>query len=112
MQNLLGIIIWLLLLSDPSLTIVSVHFCLDYTLSIDYSHFDFRRLDYKDVWTIPIGLLGRLDYQNLDYTQNTLSFRLHLLRLFWIVLGIFFFKKKALNRPKKTYKDRGGSKKG
>ena len=35
-------------------------------------HLDYRRLDYKDVWTIPIGLLVHLDYQNLDYIPSRL----------------------------------------
>ena len=46
-----------------------------------------------------------MDYQNLDYTPNTLSFRLHLFRIFWIVLGIFFFTKRPqidLRRLTKT----------
>ena len=45
----------------PHLDLKEVHACLDYTLT-NYSHLDYRRLDYKNVWTIPIGLLVHLDY--------------------------------------------------
>ena len=43
----------------------------DYNLKKRYQK-DYRRLDYKDVWTIPIGLLVHLDYDNLDYAPNRL----------------------------------------
>ena len=72
----------------------TLHACLDYPL-VDYSHLDSRRLDYKAiwttpntydiwtiaVWTIPIGLLVHLDYQNLDYIPNRLHCHLDYIRI-------------------------------
>ena len=63
--------------------------CLDYTL-MNYSHLEYRRLDDKDFWTTPIGLLG-----HLDYTQNKLHCNLT------IFDSAIYFHMKTLKRPEK-----------
>ena len=52
-----------------------VHYCLDYILM------DYHRLEYKEICTIPIGLLSHLDYQNLNYTPNRIHCHLDYIRL-------------------------------
>ena len=69
---------------------------VDYTL-MDYSHLDYTNLDYEDIQTIPTGLLGHLDCQNLDYTQNRLQCHLYCIHLDYFGLRNVFSYKYALD---------------
>ena len=47
-------------------------------------------MDYKDVWTIPIGLLVYLDNQNLDYTPNRVHYHLDYIRQTMLNCAMYF----------------------
>ena len=63
---------------------------LDYTLLDIVWCLDYRSLDYKDVWTIPIGLLVYLDNQNLDYTPNRVHYHLDYIRQTMLNCAMYF----------------------
>ena len=73
--------------------IARVHYCFDYIL-IDLSHLDFRRLDYKDIWTTAIGPPGHLDYHDLDYNPNRLQCHLDCIHIDRLDYAMYFLLKR------------------
>ena len=92
--------------SRKAIAFIQVHVCLDYTL-MNYSHLEYRRLDDKDFWTTPIGLLGHLDYTqnklhcNLTNFDSAMYFHMKTLKKTWEALNKWIYKKGS-NDLKKT----------